>query len=444
MKEINVAILGCGTVGGGVAKILLESAEKLKKLNKIDIKLKKIVELFPNAAKERFGIPLNLFCGEGKELTKEEANEYINKIIKSKDIDLVVETIGGTSEYLYKIMCEILKSKKFLVTANKAMLAERPELFNIAEENKVFIGYEAAVCGAIPVIKVVKESFSSDEIISLAGIMNGTTNYILTKMKNENLSFKEALKIAQKKGYAESDPTLDINGTDAAHKLAILAKIVYGIEINFTNLSRKGIDSIEKDDLDFAEELDSVIKLICFAEKKENKIFIEVTPMMVKKDNILSKIEGSTNAILFKNRYSDTHVLIGKGAGSLETASSIISDIIFIAKYIKDNHNEIIHKETNNVNNYEIYDLTHYEFPYCIIFTTEDRPGITGLITTAIGNNNINIDTVSHNRHGKEKALFSIAVMPCTFAQIKNSIQEIKEKKKDILLKEPKIIPILY
>jgi len=439
MKKTNIAILGCGTVGGGVAKILLELKKDLDIKSGSQINLTKIVELLPQAASKKFDIPINYFCGNGSDLTKEQADNHINEIINSKEIDIVVETIGGTGDYLYNTIINLLNSKKHIITANKAMLAERGKaIYETAKKNNVTINYEAAVCGAIPIIKAIKESFTGDEIISISGIMNGTSNYILTKMTKESLSFKEALKLAQSKGYAEADPTLDINGFDAGHKLAIIIKLAYGIDVDFNKLLKTGIDKIDKEDIDLAMEMDCIIKLICFAEKKDNNIYTEVTPMMVKNDNILSKVDGSTNAILLNNRYSGRHMMMGKGAGSLETASSIVADIVFTARY---SSNQI---EPVAANNHQILDLKHYTFPFCIIFTTEDIPGITGLVTTAIGNQNINIDTVSHNRHGKEKALFSIEVMPCTYNQIYESIKEIRQKKPDVLLKLPKIIPILY
>jgi len=268
--------------------------------------------------------------------------------------------------------------------------------------------------------------------------MNGTSNYILTKMNEEGLSFEDALKKAQELGYAEADPTLDINGHDAGHKLSILLRLAFGIDVKFEELSIKGIDNITKDDLDFAKEMDSTIKLICYAKKDNHKIYATVQPMMVKNSNFLSMIGGSTNAVKLQNRYSQEHILIGKGAGSLETGSAIVSDIVFIARY----EDKILTK--GHLNPLKLVNELEIEFPYNIIFETEDKPGITGLTTTAIGNQGINIDTVGHNRHNYKKAIFSIATMPCKLSQINNAIKEIKEKRPDILLKEPKVIPILY
>src|SRR6056297_2997959 len=230
MKSFNIAIFGCGTVGGGVAKIITEMNKELSERAACSINLKKIVEIERGNAAKRFNIPIDLFCGDGDTLTKEKATEYIDEIIDSEDIDIIVETIGGSNDFIENLTTRACKAGKHIVTANKALLAERGKnIFKTAEENHVAIGFEAAVCGAIPIIKTIKESFSGDEIISISGIMNGTSNYILSMMQNEGLGFDKALKLAQDNGYAEADPTLDINGYDAGHKLIILCKLAFGI-----------------------------------------------------------------------------------------------------------------------------------------------------------------------------------------------------------------------
>ena len=404
-----------------------------------NVKLRKIVDLFPAKSAQRYEIPIELFCGGGKDLSKEEADGHINEIINDKDIHLVVETIGGTSDYLLNIIIKLLKSGKHVVTANKAILAEKGDIiYNTAVENKVFHGFEASVCGAIPIIKAIKESFTRDEILEISGILNGTSNFILSKMQEEGLSFNEALKIAQKKGYAELDPSLDINGTDAAHKIAILARLAFGAKIDFKRLTIEGINGIDKEDIDFANEMGCTLKLICYAKKLNGKVYTTVKPMMVKFDNYLSKVNGATNCVQLINKYSGKHYFVGKGAGSLETASSIVADIVFAARYSE----KIINYP--QVKEYELVGPDEFVFPYNIIFSTEDYPGVTGIVTTAIGSQHINIDTVSHNRHNKEKAYFSVATMPCTLGQVKSAIAEIKRKAPDLLLEEPKVIPILY
>jgi homoserine dehydrogenase len=439
MENFNVAILGCGTVGSGVAKIINDINTELSERSNSKIVLKKIVDLFPKKSASAYNIPLTLFAGGGKDLTKDEASTYINEVISDKDIHLVVETIGGTSDFLYNIILQALKSGKHVVTANKAILAEKgTALFQAAKDNHVCLGYEASVCGAIPVIKGIRESFTGDQVLEISGIMNGTSNYILSKMQDEGLDFATALKMAQEAGYAEADPTLDISGGDAGHKLAILMRLAYGAELKYSELLISGIQNIEKEDLDFANEMGCTIKLICYARKMDNNIFATVKPMMVKYDNFLSKVNGATNCVQLINKYSGKHYLVGKGAGSLETASSIVADIVFTAKYGN--------KVTNitDTATLQLVNADKVEFSYNITFATEDYPGITGLVTTAIGEQKINIDTVSHNRHNKQRAVFSVATMPCTMGQIKAAIAKIREKAPSVLLEEPKVIPILH
>jgi homoserine dehydrogenase len=439
MNNLNIAILGCGTVGGGVARILSEINKELSQRANTQLVLQQIVELCPTKAAERFDLPLHLFCGGGKDLTGTEAQQYIQDIIASKDIDLVVETIGGKSDFVYNICLEVLKSGKHLVTANKSLLAERGKaIFEMAEQKSVKIGFEAAVCGAIPIIKTIQESFTGDKILSVSGIMNGTSNYILTQMQENKLEFADALKLAQENGYAEADPSLDINGGDAGHKLILLIKLAFGIDVSKDDLSITGIENITKEDIDFASEIDAKIKLICYAKKEDGGIYATVRPMLVRNSNFLSDVSGATNAVRINNKYSGVHFLVGKGAGSSETAMSIVSDIVFIARY-GDKSQFAPEKIERNLD-----DVRQIVFPYLITFHTGNVPGTTGFIATAIGKQEINIETVSHNRHAGEKAMFSVATMPCTLGQIEAAIDEMRREKPGMLLSEPKIMPILY
>jgi len=439
MKAMNIAIFGCGTVGGGVAQIVLELQESLKERASTSICLKKIVELEPAKASERFSIPLSYFCGNGSSLSPAEANRHIDEIIASSEIDLVIETIGGKSDFVHDLCLRVINSGKHLVTANKALLAERgKDIFEAAEKMNVKIGFEAAVCGSIPIIKTIKESFTGDKVLSVSGIMNGTSNYILTQMQGEKLGFDQALKLAQQNGYAEADPSLDINGGDARHKLLLLIKLAFGIDVVKDELPVIGIENITKEDIDFADEIDARIKLICYAKKINGDIYATVRPMLVKNSNFLSEVSGATNAVRVNNKYSGVQILIGKGAGSTETAMSIVSDIVFIARYGDKIQNLPVKKE------YNFADAREFVFPYLITFHTGNVPGTTGFIATAIGSQQINIETVSHNRHAGEKAMFSVATMPCTLRQIENAIEAIKKERPEMLMSEPKIMPILY
>ncbi len=429
MKPLNIAILGCGTVGGGVAKILTEQKELLSKRAGRELNLKVIAELKPQAAIERFGLDPKYFT-----------NNSIGEILDDPEIDLVVETMGGKGDFVYDTCLNVLKRGKCLVTANKALLAERgADIFKEAADRNLQLGYEAAVCGAIPIIKGIKECFTGDIIQSISGIMNGTSNYILTQMETRGLDFGSALKLAQENGYAEADPSLDLNGGDASHKLILLLKLAFGLTVTMDELSRTGIQFITKNDMDFAKEINASIKLICFAKLVDNQVFAMVRPMAVKNDNTLSNVNYAVNAVRLDNKYSDTHFLIGKGAGSTETAMSIVSDIIFIAR-----HGDV--PAYNEEPKYTLGDSKKLSFPYLISFKTNNLPGTTGIITTAIGNQGINIETVGHNRLDDQNGIadFPIETEECTLEAIEKAVAEIRKLKGDLLIDEPKIIPILH
>ncbi|MCQ2252214.1 MAG: homoserine dehydrogenase [Bacteroidales bacterium] len=427
MKPLNIAILGCGTVGGGVAKILTDQKDLLSKRAGREINLKVIAELNPEAAIKRFGLDPKYF-----------SKNSIKEILEMNDIDLVVETMGGKSDFVHDTCLNVLKNGKNLVTANKALLAERgADIFQEAADRKLQLGFEAAVCGAIPIIKGIKECFTGDIIEQVSGIMNGTSNYILTQMQTQGLDFAEALKLAQQNGYAEADPSLDINGGDASHKLILLIKLAYGLTVTMDELSINGIQNITKNDMDFAKEINASIKLICNAKLENNQVFAMVRPMAVKNDNTLSSVNFAVNAVRLDNKYSDTHFLIGKGAGSTETAMSIVSDIIFIAR-----HGGV--PAYNEEDKYTLGDCKKVSFPYLIGFKTKNMPGTTGLITTAIGKQGINIETVGHNRFNGDTADFSIETESCPLESIEKAIAEIKSVSPDLLLEEPKVLPILY
>lgn len=440
MKTFKVAIFGCGTVGGGVAKILLDNKATLEARSGIQIELVKILDMFPEASARRHGLDRALFCGKEAELTSAQTAAFAKEIHADPSIDLVVETIGGSSDSILNLVLDSLESGKHVVTANKALLAKRnKKIFATAFKNEKAVGFEASVCGAIPIIKGINECMSGDEIVSVSGIMNGTSNYILSKMSQEGLSFDTALKGAQEMGYAEADPTLDINGGDAGHKLLILLKIIYGIDAEVGDFPVLGIDSITADDTKFASEIDCVIKLICFAKKEGSSVCATVRPMMVRKSNILADINNATNAVKLRGKYSQDNIFIGQGAGSLETGSAIVSDIVFIARY---GHSSLREYKPNGL---ALAPFDGLKIAFNIIFETEDVPGITGLVTTAIGKEEINIDTVGHNIRGKgsEGALFSIATKPCSLSQITAAIASIRKTAPAVLIREPKIIPIL-
>jgi homoserine dehydrogenase len=436
--KFRVAILGCGTVGGGVARILLDQKAALRDRVGREVELVRIVDLFPEQSSRRHRLPRALYAGTGAELGAAAAAAEVQRVLDDPGIDLVVETIGGTGAQIQAITAGVLERGKHLVTANKALLAEHGEaLVATARKHGKGIAYEAAVCGAIPIIKVLTEGLTGDEIVSISGILNGTSNFILSRMASEGQEFDTALREAQAKGYAEADPTLDVNGGDAAHKLTIVLRLAFGLEVAFADLPRKGIDAVNAADVAFAHEMEGVIKLICHAERVGDAVYTAVTPMIVKDTNLLSKIDGATNAVRVVGKYAREIVLIGQGAGSFETASSIVSDIVFLARY---GDRPLPQTPASGL---ELRPLGELELPYNVVFETADVPGITGIVATAIGRQQINIDTVSHNRHGSDNAEFAIATMRCTRAQVDAAIRDIQGNHPGSLLGEPRVLPIL-
>jgi homoserine dehydrogenase len=436
--RFHVAILGCGTVGGGVARILLEQKDALRDRAGSEIVLARIVDLFPEQSARRHGLPRDLYAGSGAELTPEEADAETERILDDRNIDLVVETIGGSGWAILRTARAVLEHGKHLVTANKALLAMHgEELLAVARDRDRGIGFEAAVCAAIPIIKGVNECLTGDEIVSISGIMNGTSNYILSRMASEGQTFDTALSDAQAKGYAEADPTLDIDGGDAGHKLTILLRLAFGVHVDFEDLPRQGIDALTASDIEFAHELEGVIKLVCHAQRVGDAVHAAVRPMIVKHTNILSKIDGATNAVRIVGRYAGENVLIGQGAGSLETGSAIVSDIVFLARH---GAGALPRPGASGL---RLHPLGELELPYNVVFETADVPGITGIVATAIGGQDINIDTVSHNRHENGNAEFAIATMPCTRSQVERAVQDIQQNHPGTLLGAPRVLPIL-
>ena len=317
-SRLKIAIAGLGVVGGGVYKILTKNIALLNKRAKSDLELvavsSRTVKDFVNQSQIKF---------------------YNNTLdlADDKDIDIIVELIGGSEGTAYELAKKALKNKKHFVTANKALIAVHGlELAKLAEENNVALCFEAAVAGSIPILKSLKEGLIANNIDQIYGILNGTCNYILTKMQTNGLNFAEVLKEAQQLGYAEADPTFDIEAIDSAHKLAILAAIAKNCRIDFNALYIEGITKITIDDIKFAEELGYKIKLLGIF-KDLNNGFIEqnVYPALIKYSEKIAVVDDSYNAVLTHGDNCDWNLQIGRGAGALPTASAVVADILDIA-----------------------------------------------------------------------------------------------------------------
>jgi homoserine dehydrogenase len=378
---INVGIIGFGTVGSGTARILLENKDVLKERLGFEINLKKIATR--NVSKER-----------GIKVSDDMVTADVNDVLNDPDIHIVAELIGGITPAKDFILQAISKGKH-VVTANKALLAtEGNEIFKAAQKAGVEIGFEASVAGGIPIIKVVREGLIANRIHAVYGIINGTSNYILTKMTEENVEFSDALKEAQKLGFAEADPTMDIEGIDSAHKLAILAFLSYGIPIPFEGISVEGISQITTQDIEFASELGYKVKLPAIAKESDNEIELRVHPTMLPKDYLIAKVEGAFNAIYVEGDATGATLYYGRGAGDMPTGSAVVSDIASIARNISKNaigRIPLMMAITREVTIKKIDDVVSM---YYFRFSALDRPGVLSKISGILGNYNISIASV--------------------------------------------------
>ena len=322
---MKIGIIGLGTVGEGVLKVLTKEKESIFEKSRADIEVKYACDLNIN---REFS-----FNFDKSILT----NDY-KKILNDPEIKIVVELIGGET-IAKQIIIEAFEAKKSVVTANKALIAKYGvELFQRAKENGVSFLFEAAVGGGIPIVTPLMESLVANTVTEIRGIMNGTSNYILTKMKEDNLSFDEALKIASEKGYAEADPTFDVDGIDAGHKINILASLAYGGSVKFKDMQLYGIREISTVDIFSANQLNSTIKLIASSKLlSETSAQISVEPVLIPNSEILAKVDGVYNAIETTGSYTDKTLFYGKGAGMDPTASAVVADIV---KIVTRNHIE--------------------------------------------------------------------------------------------------------
>ncbi|MEW6002296.1 MAG: homoserine dehydrogenase [Nitrospirota bacterium] len=378
---INVGIIGFGTVGTGTVKILYENKDVLEERVGFEINLRRIADI--DIKRDR-GISI-----PGGVLTAD-----VDGLLNDPDIHIVVELIGGIMPAKDFIL-RAISNGKHVVTANKALLAtEGNEIFNAALEAGVEIGFEAAVAGGIPIIKVIREGLVANRIKAIYGIINGTSNYILTKMTEENVDFSKALKEAQDLGYAEADPTLDIEGIDSAHKLAILAALSYGIPIPYREIYREGISGISTQDINFASEFGYKIKLLAIAKATDDEVELRVHPTMLPKDYLIAKVEGSFNAVYIEGDATGSTLYYGRGAGAMPTGSAVVSDIVNIARDIRKNATGRIPIMSRTSKDIRIKKIDDVMSMYYYRFSALDRPGVLSKISGILGNYDISIASV--------------------------------------------------
>lgn len=417
MEKICIGMLGFGTVGTGVAKLLIENKEVISRRVGAEIVLKRIADIDI----------------ESKRDVELEDGILVNDadiILDDPEIAIVLEMIGGET-IAKELMLKALKNGKHVVTANKALLAGHgTELYAAAAAGNAEIAFEASVGGCMPIIKTIRESLVGDSVRSMKGILNGTCNYILSKITDEGIDFSVALEQATKSGYAEADPTLDISGHDTAHKLAVIAALAFGVQVDFDDLYIEGITLITPLDIEYAGQFGYRIKLLAVAEHVgDNRIQARVHPTMVPFDNILSNVNGSLNAITINAVAVDDITLFGKGAGMMPTGAAVVGDIVDLARNIMHEASgrvPMLSFQQEHIENATVVPMDELESLYYIRFTAPDKPGILAKIAGVLGKYNISIESVTQK--GRETTDFVPIVMlthTAKEADVKKALEEI-------------------
>ncbi len=374
--KVRVGIVGCGVVGTGVVELLLKNSETIKKKTGVELELSKVADRDWERPRA-FHVPEELRTTDYRE------------VIESSHI--VVELVGGKG-FAKELIKEALLKGNHIVSANKHLLAEEgEELFTLAEERSLYIGFEASVGGGIPIIKAVRESLLGNNIMAIYGILNGTTNYILTRMLQENVDFEIALREAQRKGYAEADPSLDIDGWDSAHKIAILSFIAFGSFLPFSRIHVEGIRNIDLLDVELGKELGYTLKLLAIAKKRGEELEVRVHPTFLPEEDPLAKVSDVFNAIMVEGDFVGKTMFYGRGAGSHPTASAVVSDIVDIACRLHrgDACSYKVNWEEKNLTLTEDFYSRYY-----LRFDVPDKPGVLASIAKVLADNHISIASV--------------------------------------------------
>jgi len=398
-KTIKIGIVGFGTVGSGVAKILLEDSDYIKARTGIRLELARVVDI--DTKKER---PVKLPAGI---LTSD-----LNSLLNDKDIQIAIELVGGT-KIAKEIQLKMLAAGKDVVTANKALLAEHgSELYAAAHKADKCIAFEASCAGGIPIISAIRTGLAANRIKAIYGIVNGTCNYILSNMTKKNESFKAALKQAQDKGYAETDPTLDISGGDSAHKLAILASISFGCEILPSDIFVEGIENIDIVDIRYGKEMGYTLKLLAIGQKtSDGKLFLRVHPSFISSENALARVDGPFNAVSVFGHAVGQVMFYGRGAGMMPTASAVVADIIEVAMGNSKKLFKHLTLEPRNKINSSFGKIDDLISRFYIKLKVSDKPGVFAQICTILANHEISLSGVlQHEEHNTNNMVPAIVI----------------------------------
>jgi homoserine dehydrogenase len=431
LARINVGLLGCGTVGTGVARMLTESRNLLSARVGADLNLKWVADI-------------DIETDRGLQLPDGTLTHDAHRVVEDPEIDVIIEMIGGEG-IARELILKSIENSKHVVTANKALLAASGnELFAAAARKGVDLAFEASVGGCMPTIKMIRESLVGNQIHSMSGILNGTCNYILTKITEEGISFEEALEQAQQQGYAEADPTLDIGGFDTAHKVAILAALAYGMEINLADVYIEGISRITPLDIAFAEQFGYRIKLLAISKFQDNRVEARVHPTMIPFGNLLTHINGTVNALTISGDAVGDTLLYGHGAGMMPTASAVVSDIVDIARNIRCGAARRVPPLSylrENIRNIPVLPMAELMTHYYFRFSALDNPGVLSTISGVLGKYDISIQSVQQKGRKTNGAVPVVMLSHLAKeADVKNALSEISAL--DVVSAEPVLIRI--
>ena len=391
MKPINVGLLGIGTVGGGTFTVLQRNAEEITRRAGRPIRITVVADKNLELAKQVTGCACRI-------------TDDAFSVVSDPEVDIVVELIGGYG-VAKELVLKAIANGKHVVTANKALLATHGnEIFKAAQDKGVMVAFEAAVAGGIPIIKALREGLTANRIEWIAGIINGTTNFILSEMRDKGLSFDTVLKEAQRLGYAEADPTFDIEGVDAAHKITILSALAFGIPMQFSKAYIEGISKLDAIDIRYAEQLGYRIKLLGITKRTPEGVELRVHPTLIPSKRLIANVEGAMNAVLVQGDAVGSTLYYGKGAGAEPTASAVIADLVDVTRmHTADPEHRVPHLafQPDQLSDLPILPMDEVTTSYYLRLRVQDKPGVLADITRILADEQISIDAVIQKEPGE-------------------------------------------
>ncbi|WP_040662903.1 homoserine dehydrogenase [Neptuniibacter caesariensis] len=414
MKPVKVGICGLGTVGGGTFNVLKRNAEEIARRAGRKI----IVE-------EIGARRINPDCDtKGTQMTSD-----VLEVARNPEIDVVVELIGGY-DVAKELVLTAIEHGKHVVTANKALIAVHGnEIFEAAQKKNVMVAFEASVAGGIPIIKAIREGLSANKINWLAGIINGTGNFIMTEMRDKGRDFDDVLKEAQELGYAEADPTFDVEGIDAAHKLTILASLAFGMPLQFEKAFTEGISKITRDDVQYAEELGYRIKHLGITRRAENGVELRVHPTLIPETALIANVNGVMNAVLVDGDAVGQTMYYGPGAGAEPTASAVVADIVDVVRTLTaDRDNRVPHLafQPSELSDAAILPVEQTESAYYLRMNAEEKPGVLAKITSILGEQGINIEAIIQKETSEDQVPVIILTQSVLEQKLNDAIAQIE------------------